>query len=88
MSRFRPSFGLPPAEHEDRLPAWTLRLRSATAFLVRAKASDDMEMLHRAIGDVWFWIGRLTADLLSSRSTGQAAQDAARAIMEARTAIG
>lgn len=87
MQHFRPSYGLPPREHEDRLEAWTLRLRSAVVALRRARASGDMEAIHRGIEDVWFWVGRLTCDLLSSRQTNSpAAIDAARAIMEARDA--
>jgi hypothetical protein len=79
-------YGLPPEEHADRLPAWTTRLRSAVAARDRARQRGDAAALKRAQEDVWFWVGRLTCDVLSSGADPAAAparQDAVAAIIAA-----
>lgn len=75
--------GLSPEEHGDKLPAWTLRLRSALAARARATRRNDAAALRRAEEDVGFWVGRLTGELLASQGAPgiEAAQrDAARAL--------
>ena len=80
------SLGIPPEEHADRIPAWTQRLRSAVAARNRAIRKNDAVALRRAQEDVWFWIGRLTCDVLASGNDAAFAavrRDAAAAIIEA-----
>jgi hypothetical protein len=78
--------GLSPEEHGDKLPAWTLRLRSALKARARAAARRDAGALRRAEEDIGFWTGRLTGELLASQGAPgvEAAQrEAARALAEA-----
>ena len=78
--------GLSPEEHGDKLPAWTIRLRSAMAARARAQARNEPAALRRAEEDIGFWVGRLTGELLNSQGAPgiEAAQkDAARALAEA-----
>lgn len=84
--RTRTRIGLSPEEHGDKLPAWTLRLRSALAASKRARDRGDTSALRRAEADVGFWVGRLTGELLNSQGAPgleDAQRDAARALAEA-----
>jgi hypothetical protein len=63
--RQRVSVGLVEAEHARKLVPWTARLKAAREGLAEAVARGDRRGAVRGIEDIWFWIGRLTAELLA-----------------------
>ena len=82
-----PRVGLASHVHAAKLPAWTLRLRTATALLADAVQRGDRREALDQVADVWFWEGRIVCDAMSavdSPAHDATAADAFAAMAEAR----
>ncbi len=59
-------FGYATSQHAAKIPAWALRLRSAHVQLARAVVAKDRSAVLQHYADTWFWIGRITGDLIAA----------------------
>lgn len=57
--------GLVEADHARKIKPWISRLEAAREGLREAIGAGDRKATVRQLEDVWFWVGRLTADLLA-----------------------
>lgn len=55
--------------HAAKLPAWLLRLESATTLLEETIEQRNRAAIASAVEDVWFWLGRVLCDAFSVDAT-------------------
>lgn len=60
-----PESGLIEADHARKIEPWIVRLRAARDGLREAVQARDRARVLRQMEDVWFWVGRLTAEVLA-----------------------
>jgi len=65
----RPALASPAQVHAAKLPAWTLRLESATRLLEQALRRGNYEAVVNSIDDVLFWIGRFVGEGFGAEGT-------------------
>lgn len=59
-------YGAVISQHQMKVLPWVARLDAATDYLEAAVQRRDIDEVLFGLEDVWFWIGRLQCDLMSS----------------------